>query len=196
MNQTILGLPFFETHDICTHPKSRTLKLTNLTLQPTEKTHHNGKISAVTPKKNHFLKNNSSISINPNTSENFKCSLPNCFYPDGTVAIIKPFAKFENKTGLFVTSALIAIKAKEDISLAILNVLPHKVTVQKNSTIARITILTPKLAESSQHINPQLLTTHFNENINALIQDSDIKVSPLPLNFGFQRQRTVLIRKS
>ena len=131
------------------------------------------------------MKNNSSISINPNTSEIFKCSLPNCFYPDGTVAIIKPFAKFENQTGLFVTSALIAIKAKEDISLAILNVLPHKVTVQKNSTIARITILTPKLAEYLQQINPQLLTTHFNENINALIQDSDIKVSPSTIEFWF-----------
>ena len=185
MNQTILGLPFFEKNDICIHPKSRTLKLPNLTLQLTEKIHHNGKISAVTPKKNHFLKNNSSISINPNTSEIVKCSLPNCSYPDGTVAIIEPFAKFENQTGLCVTSALITIKAKEDISLAILNVLPHKVTVQKNSIIARITILTPKQAEYLQPINPQLLTTYFNENINALIQDSDIKVSPSPDEFWF-----------
>ena len=185
MNQTILGLPFFEKNDICIHPKSRTLKLPNLTLQLTEKIHHNGKISAVTPKKNHFLKNNSSISINPNTSEIVKCSLPNCSYPDGTVAIIEPFAKFENQTGLCVTSALITIKAKEDISLAILNVLPHKVTVQKNSIIARITILTPKQAEYLQPINPQLLTTYFNENIKALIQDSDIKVSPSPDEFWF-----------
>ena len=37
MNQTILGLPFFEINDICIHPKSRTLKLPNLTLQLTEK---------------------------------------------------------------------------------------------------------------------------------------------------------------
>ena len=167
MNQTILGLPFFEKNDICIHPKSRTLKLPNLTLQLTEKIHHNGKISAVTPKKNHFLKNNSSISINPNTSEIVKCSLPNYSYPDGTVAIIEPFAKFENQTGLCVTSALITIKAKEDISLAILNVLPHKVTVQKNSIIARITILTPEQAEYLQPINPQLLTTYFNDKINA-----------------------------
>ena len=131
------------------------------------------------------MKNNSSISINPNTSEIVKCSLPNCPYPDGTVAIIEPFDKFENQTGLCVTSALITIKAKEDVSLAILNVLPHKVTVQKNSIIARITILTPKKAEYLQPIKPQLLTTYFNENISALIQDSAIKVSPSPDEFWF-----------
>ena len=178
MNQTILGLPFFEKNDISIHPKSRTLKLPNLTLQLTEKIHTNGKISAVSSKKNHFLRNNSSLSINPNTTEIVQCSFPNCSYPDGTVAIIEPHAKFENQTGLCVTSALITLKAKQDVSLAILNVLPHKVTVQKNSVIARITILTPKQAEYLQPINPQLLSNYFNQNINALIQDSEIKVSP------------------
>ena len=59
-----------------------------------------------------------------------------------------------------------------------MNVLPHKVTVQKNSVIARITILTPKQADHLQPINPQLLSNYFNQNINALIQDSEIKVSP------------------
>ena len=178
MNQTILGLPFFEKNDISIHPKSRTLKLPNLTLQLTEKIHTNGKISAVSSKKNHFLRNNSSLSINPNTTEIVQCSFPNCSYPDGTVAIIEPHAKFENQTGLCVTSALITLKAKQDVSLAILNLLPHKVTVQKNSVIARITILTPKQAEYLQPINPQLLSNYFNQNINALIQDSEIKVSP------------------
>ena len=129
-------------------------------------------------RKNHFLRNNSSLSINPNTTEIVQCSFPNCSYPDGTVAIIEPHAKFENQTGLCVTSALITLKAKQDVSLAILNVLPHKVTVQKNSVIARITILTPKQAEYLQPINPQLLSNYFNQNINALIQDSEIKVSP------------------
>ena len=61
MNQTILGLPFFEKNDISIHPKSRTLKLPNLTLQLTERFHNNGKISAVTSKKNHFLRNSKSI---------------------------------------------------------------------------------------------------------------------------------------
>ena len=131
------------------------------------------------------MRNNSSISINPNTSEIVKCSLPNCSYPDGTVAIIEAFAKFVNQTGLCVTSALITIKTKEDVSLAILNVLPHKVTVQKNSIIARISILTPKQAEHLQPINPQLLTTYFDENFIAFIQDSDIKVSPSPDEFCF-----------
>ena len=178
MNQTILGLPFFEKNDISIHPKSRTLKLPNLTLQLTEKLHTNGKNSAVSSKKNHFLRNNSSLSINPNTTEIVQCSFPNCSYPDGTVAIIEPHAKFENQTGLCVTSALITLKAKQYVSLAILNVLPHKVTVRKNSVIARITILTPKQAEYLQPINPQLLSNYFNQNINALIQDSEIKVSP------------------
>ena len=178
MNQTILGLPFFDKNDISLHPKSRTLKLPNLTLQLTEKIHTNGKISAVSSKKNHFLRNNSSLSINPNTTEIVQCSFPNCSYPDGTVAIIEPHAKLENQTELCVTSALITLKAKQDVSLAILNVLPHKVTVQKNSVIARITILTPKQAEYLQSINPQLLSNYLNQNINALIQDSENKVSP------------------
>ena len=69
LNQTILGLPFFEKNDISIHPKIRTLKLPNLTLQLTEKIHTNGIISAVSSKKNHFLRNNSSLSINPNTTE-------------------------------------------------------------------------------------------------------------------------------
>ena len=122
--------------------------------------------------------NNSSLSINPNTTEIVQCFFPNCSYPDGTVAIIEPHAKFENQTGLCFTSALITLKTKQDVSLAILNVLPHKVTFQKNSVIARITILTPKQAEYLQPINPQLLSNYFNQNIIVLIQDSEIKVSP------------------
>ena len=124
------------------------------------------------------MRKNSSLLINPNTTEIVQCSFPNCSYPDGTVTIIEPHAKFENQTGLCVTSARITFKAKQDVSLAILNVLPHKVTVQKNSVIARITILTPKQAEYLQPINPQLLLNYYNQNINALIQDSEIKVSP------------------
>ena len=51
MNQTILGLPFFEKNDIVIHPKTRTLRLPHLTIQLTERIHKDGKISALTPKK-------------------------------------------------------------------------------------------------------------------------------------------------
>ena len=185
MNQTILGHPFFEKYDISLHPKSRTLKLPNLFLQLSiqiQKIHTNGKISAVSSKRNHFLRNNSSLLINTNTTEIVQNSFPNCSYPDGSVAIIETHAKFENHTGLCVTSALITLKAKQDVSLATLNVLPHKVTARKNS---RITILTPKQAEYLQPINPQLLSNYFNQNINALIQESEIKVSLWPDEFWF-----------
>ena len=39
MNQTILGLPFFEENDILIQPKSRTLKLPNTALQLRERIH-------------------------------------------------------------------------------------------------------------------------------------------------------------
>ena len=42
--------------------------------------------------------------------------------------------------------------------------------------LARITVLTPKQAEFLQPINPQLLSDYFNQDINALIQDIEIKV--------------------
>ena len=195
MNQTILGLPFFEKNDISIHPKSRTLKLPNLTLQLTEKIHTNGKISAVSSKKNHFLRNNSSLSINPNTTEIVQCSFPNCSYPNGTVAIIEPHAKFENQTGLCVTSALITLKAKQDVSLAILNVLPHKVTVQKNSVIARITILTPKQAEYLQPINPQLCRITLTRTLMRLFWVRRSKFHRRQMSFGFQLPKIVLIQK-
>ena len=98
MNQTILGLPFFEKNDISIHPKSRTLKLPNI-LQITERVHKDGKISALTAKKSSFLKTLQSCSLNSNSTEIVPCTLPNHSYPDGTVAIIKPNTKFENQTG-------------------------------------------------------------------------------------------------
>ena len=44
--------------------------------------------------------------------------------------------------------------------------------------IARITILTPKQAQYLQPNNPRLLSDYFIQNINALIEDSEMKVSP------------------
>ena len=124
------------------------------------------------------MRKNGSLSINPNTTEVVQCSFPKLSLSNGTVAVIEPHAKVENQTRLCFSSTLIALKAKQDVSFAILKVLPHKNTVQKNSVIARITILTPKQAEYLQPVNPQLLSNNFNQNINAHIQDSEIKVSP------------------
>ena len=115
------------------------------------------------------MRTQQSCSLNPNTSEIIPCTLPNHSYPDGTVAIIEPNTKFENQTGLCVTSAIVTLESKEDIKLSVLNVLPHKVTVPKNSLIARVTVLTAKQAEFLQPINPQLISDYFNQNIKALI---------------------------
>ena len=54
MNQTILGLSFFEKNDVAIHPRTRALKLPNLTLQLTERIHKDGKVSSLTLKKNLF----------------------------------------------------------------------------------------------------------------------------------------------
>ena len=140
--------------------------------------HTHGNISSLTSKKNQFLRNTSSFSVNPNTNEVITCSLPHHSYPDNTVAIVEPYAKFENQTGLCVTSAIVTLKANEDLSLAVLNVLPHEISVPRNTIFARITVLTPKQAEFVQPINPQLLSDYFNQDINTLIQDSEIKVYP------------------
>ena len=131
MNETILEFLFFEKKDTPFHPNSRTLKPSISILQLTKTIHANGKISAVSSKKNHFLRNNRSLSISPNTTELVQCSLPNCSYLDGTVAIIEPHPMFENQTGLCVNSSLITPKAKPDFFLAILNVLITKLPFEK-----------------------------------------------------------------
>ena len=90
MNQTLLVLPFFEKNGTSIHPKSRTHRLPNMTLQLTERMHTDGKISSLTSKKNQFLRNTSSFSVNPNTNQVITCSLPHHSYPDNTVAIVEP----------------------------------------------------------------------------------------------------------
>ena len=135
-NQTILGLPFFEKNDISIPPKNRTLRMPNLTLQLTELFHNYEKISAVTTKKNHFLRNSKSIAIYPNTNKIVLRTFPNFSYPNDTVTTIEPHSKFENQTGLCVTNAIVKIKANEDFSLTVLNVLPHKLTIPNNHEVA------------------------------------------------------------
>ena len=99
MDQTILGLPFFEKNDISIHPRTRTLKLPNITLQLTERIHKDGKVSSLTPKKNLFLHSIQNYSVQPNTSEIITCSLSAESFPEGTVAIVEPNPRFEKQTG-------------------------------------------------------------------------------------------------
>ena len=89
MNQTILGLPFFEKHDIVIHPKTRTLKLPNLTIQLSERIHKDGKVSSLTQKKNLFLHSTQSLTVNPNSPEILTCTLSTEAFPEGTVAIVE-----------------------------------------------------------------------------------------------------------
>ena len=138
-------------------------------MQLTERFHTNGEFSTVTAIKNHFLRKSKLIAINPNTNEMVPGTLPKLYYPNDTVIIIEPHSKFDNQTGLCVTSAIVKLRANEDVSLAVLNVLPLKITIPKNTIIARITISTPKQAEYLQPNIPQLLSDYFNQNINALV---------------------------
>ena len=131
MNQTILGLPFFEKNDILIHPKTRTLKLPHMTIQLTERIHKDGKISSLTTKKNLFLHSSQNLSIKPNSSEIITCVLSAESFPEGTVAIVEPNPRFEQQTGLCVTSAIVKFDEKKQVSLGILNLLPHQVTVKK-----------------------------------------------------------------
>ena len=86
MNQTILRLPFFEKNDIVFHPKTRSSKLPHITIQLTERIHKDGKISALTPKKNLFLKTRQFFTVNPDATETVPCSLNHVTFPGGTVA--------------------------------------------------------------------------------------------------------------
>ena len=185
MNQTILGLPFFEKHDILIHPKTRTLKLPNMTIQLTERVHKDGKISSLTTKKNLFLHAAQTLSVKPNTSEIIQCTLSTESFPEGTVAIVEPNPRFEKQTGLCVTSAIVKFDSKKQVSLGILNLLPHQVTVQKNAQVAKVTILTASQAQYLQPVNPEILTDHLNKSINGLIADSENKVYPSNDEFWF-----------
>ena len=185
MNQTILGLPFFEKNDISIHPKTRTLKLPNMTLQLTERIHKDGKVSSLTPKKNLFLHSIQNYSVQPNTSEIITCSLSAESFPEGTVAIVEPNPRFEKQTGLCVTSAIVKLNDQKQVSLGILNILPYKVTVTKNVPVAKVTILTAKQAQYLHPINPELLFDHLTKSINGLIEDSETKVYPSTDEFWF-----------
>ena len=114
MNQTILGLPFFEKNDILIHPKTRTLKLPHMTIQLTERIHKDGKISPLTTKKNLFLHSAQNLTIKPNSSETIIYILSAESFPEGTVATVEPNSRFEKQTGLCVTSAKVKFDAKKN----------------------------------------------------------------------------------
>ena len=124
MNQTILGLPFFENKDIVIHPRTRTLKLPHITLQLTERIHKDGKISSLQAKKNLFLRATQSVTVNPNSSEIVVCSLNHVTFPEDTIAMVEPNPKFEKETGLCVTSAIVKLDKDNKVSLGVINVLP------------------------------------------------------------------------
>ena len=156
--------------------KSRTFKPPILTLQRTERIHQNGKISASNVKKNSFLKTTKPISVNSNTSELVPFTVFNSSNPDEAVAVIGPIPKFKNQTGVWVTSSIVSLKPGKDISLAVLNVFPHKIAVSRNTSVARVTVLTPKKAAHLKSFSPSDLSILF--ETNAFFADSQ-KGSPL-----------------
>ena len=150
----------------------------NLTIQLTERIHKDGKVSSLTQKKNLFLHSTQSLTVNPNSSEILTCTLSTEAFPEGTVAIVEPNPRFEKETGLCVTSAIVKFNEKKQVSLGILNILAHKVTVSKNASIAKVTILTAKQAQYLQPVSPALLSEHFSKSVNTLIADTGAKVYP------------------
>ena len=130
MNQTSWGLPFFGNSGIVIHPKIRTLKLQYRTIQLTERVRKDGKISALTPKKSVF-ENTQPFTVKPSATEIVSCSLTHVTFTDGTVAMVESNPKFEKETGLCVTSAIVKLDKDIEVSLGIINALPHKVTIPK-----------------------------------------------------------------
>ena len=185
MNQTILGIPFFEKHDILIHPKTQALNLQNMTIQLTERVHTDGKISSLTTMNNFFLHAVQNLSVKPNASEITTCLLSSESFSEGTIAIVEPNPRFEKQTGLCVTSAIVKFNAQKQVSLGILNLLPHQVTGQKNAQVAEVTILTASQAQYLQPVNPDFLTDHLKKSVNGLIADSEHKVYPSNDEFWF-----------
>ena len=109
MNQTLLGLPFSGKNDIVIHPKTRTLKLPHNTIQLTERIHKNGKISALTRKKNLFMKTHEPFTVKPIPTEIVLFFFNHVTFPDGTVAMVEPSPKFEKGRGLWITSAIVKL---------------------------------------------------------------------------------------
>ena len=70
--------------------------------------------------------------------------------PEVTVAIVEPDPRFEKQTGICVTNAIVKFDGKKQVSVGILKLLPHQVTVKKNASVGTVTILT---ASPAQYLN-------------------------------------------
>ena len=86
--------------------------------------------------------------------------------------MVEASPKFEKKeTGLCITRVFVKLDKDNKVSLRVINVLPHKVTIPKKMSNVRFTILTAKQAGDSQPVNPAVLTNYFDDIINSLISD-------------------------
>ena len=140
------------------HPRTRTLKLPRITIQLTDKNRQ----SVLCKRKRIFLLNYHSLAINRNSSDIVSCSLNHATFLEGTIAMVDPNQNFEKETCLYITSAIVKLDT-ENVSLGVINVLPHKVTVPKNTSKDRITILIAKQPNYFQPVDPALLTNYFPE---------------------------------
>ena len=77
-----------------------------------------------------------------------------------------------------MTSAIVKFNAQKEVSVGILNILPHKITISRNASVAKVTILTAKQAQYLQLVSPEVRTQYFTQSVNALVADSDSKVLP------------------
>ena len=112
------------------------------------------------------MKTHQSFTVNPSATEIVTLSLNHVTFPDGRVTMVEPSPKFEKETGLCVTSANVKLNKDNKVSIGVIKVFSHKVTIPKNTSIARITILTAKHADYLQPVNPVLLTIYFNVSTN------------------------------
>ena len=106
MNRPILGLPLFERNNITLHPKTRTLSLPDMTLQPNETSSPTGNIKKTYSKKKFYLKTTEKLVIRPNCQEVSSCQLTSDDLPIGTNAIVEMLPNFERKTGLCLTDSI------------------------------------------------------------------------------------------
>ena len=82
-------------------------------------------MNALPAKKILFLGTHHSLGTNPKSTDIVTCSLNHVTFPGGTIAMVEPNQKFEKKTDLCVTSAIV----KLDKENKVINVIPQKVTV-------------------------------------------------------------------
>ena len=96
MNQTVLGLPFFENNDIVIRPRTRTWKLPHKV--STDRPNPQRWKDKFSPsEKNRFLIATQYVTVSPSSSEVVVCSLDHVTFPEDTIDMVETNPKLRKK---------------------------------------------------------------------------------------------------